>query len=233
MISTFFKKLAAKAGISVSRYDKQRDFFRRLHAKYRELSMVPTEIFVDNLELCGRFHEIDGDYVECGVWRGGMSGAIAEVLGPNKHIHLFDSFEGLPDAKPIDGKEAIQWQRDVHSPTYYDNCKAEEDFAIQAMHLAGHKNYTLHKGWFNETTPKFQNHKIAILRLDGDWYDSVFSCLENLFPKVVDGGLIIIDDYTTWDGCTKAVHDYLSKVKSPSRILQWKNLVSYIVKKNE
>ena len=79
-----------------------------------------------------------------------------------------------------------------------------------------------------------EEKEIAILRLDGDWDAySVKECLVKLFPLVSENGLVIIDDYYTWDGCSKAVHDYLSEVKSPSRVFQWKNQVAYIIRKSD
>lgn len=212
------------------RYDARVDLYRALHRKYHGLTMIPEDAFVCNLELCERFKDLAGSYVECGVWRGGMSAAIAEVIG-NKELHLFDSFEGLPPAKEIDGQEAIQWQKDVTSPHYYDNCSAEESAVIKAMTLAGHSRYLTYKGWFDQTLPKYNGGPIAILRLDGDWYDSIMVSLRHLFPQVVSGGLVILDDYYTWDGCAKAVHDYLAQTQHPSRIYQWKNQVAYLIKK--
>ena len=88
------------------------------------------------------------------------------------------------------------------------------------------------KGWFSDTVPHHPNQPIALLRLDGDWYDSTMVCLQNLYPKVVTGGIIIIDDYYSWDGCSKAVHDYLSSIQSVSRILTGFNRIAYIVKKD-
>ena len=116
-----------------------------------------------------------------------MSAALAEVLGPARTVHLFDSFQGLPPAKPIDGKEALAWQSKGSSPLYFDNCRAEEVFALEAMKLAGHKKFQTHPGWFEDTVPKFGNHPIGILRLDGDWYDSIMVCLDALFPRVTGG----------------------------------------------
>jgi O-methyltransferase len=145
---------------------------------------------------------------------------------------MFDSFEGLPQAQAIDGKEALAWQNNKDAPGYFDNCKAEQDYCIKAMNMAGATNFEVHAGWFQNTIPQYGDSPIAILRLDGDWYDSIMVCLEGLFPKVREGGVIILDDYYTWDGCAKAVHDYLSRGNSPSRIFQWKNQVAYIIKKN-
>ena len=232
MIKASIKNFFHSSGIELKWHDKSFDKFIALQKKYRDFTMVPSEIFKANLDLCVHFKHLNGDYVECGVWRGGMSAAIAEILEKDKMIYLFDSFEGLPQAKEIEGIRAMEWQRDVNSPAYYDNCKTEESFAHKAMQLAGHKNYSTHKGWFNQTLPEFKNHSIAILRLDGDWYDSIMVCMDELFPQVIDGGIVLIDDYYVWDGCSKAIHDYLSKVKSASRIYQWDNQVAYIIKQS-
>ena len=194
--------------------------------------MIPKEHFVYNLELCHSIKKnITGDYVECGVWKGGMSAAISEVIDKTSHIHLFDSFEGLPEAKEIDGKGALNYQKNTQSETYFDNCSAKEEFAMEAMKLAKNDNYSVHKGWFQDTLAKYPKNSISILRLDGDWYDSVKVCLNTLFPYVAEGGIIILDDYYAWEGCAKAVHEYLAEIKSASRIHQWKGHVPYIVKK--
>ena len=66
------------------------------------------------------------------------------------------------------------------------------------------------KGWFSDTVPSFDK-SICILRLDADWYDSTKVCLENLYPKVVSGGIVILDDYGYWKGCKEATDDYLKK----------------------
>jgi O-methyltransferase len=232
MAKEFIKNVARLSGIELKRYDKTLDRYKSLYKKYKEYTMIPEEFFISNLELCNGFSSAEGDIVECGVWRGGMIAAIAELCGKNRTVHLFDSFEGLPPAKEIDGREALRWQADTKSPNYHDNCAADEIFAIAALKKANHKNYQLHKGWFQKTLPNHKGNQIAILRLDGDWYDSVKECLVNLFPLVAEGGAVIIDDYYTWDGCARAVHDYLSEIKSPSRVHQWNNLVAYILKKN-
>lgn len=225
------RKIFEIGGLDVKRSDKSLNQLRDLFKKYRDFTMVPESLFISNLELISHYQHMEGDYVECGVWRGGMSAAIAEILKKDKTIHLFDSFEGLPPAKEIDGKEALAWQKDVNSPNYFDNCKAHESYAMQALNLAGCEKYKIYKGWFNQTLPNFKDQKIGILRLDGDWYDSILECFENLFPQVLAGGIILLDDYYTWDGCSKAVHDYLSKTKSESRVYQWNNRVGFIVKK--
>jgi len=181
--------------------------------------MIPEQAYVNNLLLSERIIGLQGSIVECGVWRGGMIAGIADLLGESRHYYLFDSFEGLPEAKEIDGKSAIDWQSNINGEMYHDNCCAPEEYAQNAMKISLAKNYTLKKGWFEETLPNFNtSKKIALLRLDADWYSSTQLCLTFLFDLIVENGLIIIDDYYAWDGCSRAVHDYLSKNSRSERI---------------
>lgn len=226
------KKIFRKAGVELSQYNKNQRVYQRLFTKYKDLTMIEEQRFVINLELCDKFKHLEGDYAECGVWRGGMSAAIAEVIGKEKKIHLFDSFEGLPPAQEIDGEAAIRWQQDKTSPTYFENCRAEKQFAIDAMAKAAHTNYETYQGWFADTLPKFKPTRLSILRLDGDWYESVMTSLQYLYPMVVESGLVILDDYPYWTGCSRAVHKYLSDINSESRIHEVNN-VTFIEKRDK
>lgn len=200
----------------------------RLYRKYRQHTMIPQPVFVDNLRLV-RSHALRGGaVVECGVWRGGMSAAVAELLGPQRDYYLFDSFEGLPEAQSIDGAAALAWQSDKSSPTYFDNCKAEMELAERAMKMSSALRVHIIKGWFAETLNTFPpGERIAVLRLDGDWYESTMQCLTELYPRVSPNGLIIFDDYYAWDGCALAVHDYLSRMRLPCRLQQSRHGVCY------
>jgi O-methyltransferase len=236
MIFRLTKKIIYKIVFTVVDYQKnmaRKGLEKRLKGvfkKYSYFTMIPQDLYVDNLHLSLKIKDVPGDVVECGVWRGGMIGGIAEVLGNGKSYYLFDSFEGLPEAKAIDGEAAISWQKNTGNSEYYDNCTAEMDFATKAMNLANVR-YECVKGWFNETLPSFRKTQcISLLRLDADWYDSTMMCLQHLFPKVVNKGIILIDDYYQWDGCSKAVHDYLSETKSASRIYTSSKGVAYIIK---
>ncbi|MDB5266923.1 MAG: hypothetical protein JWN89_738 [Parcubacteria group bacterium] len=208
------------------------DLEGRLQRKYADFTMIPKKIFVENLRLALRFADIKGSVVECGVWRGGMSAGLAELLGSGRSYHLFDSFEGLPPAQEVDGQAAKAWQSDKNSPIYFDNCKAEMTFAENAMRMSGAKNVRIIKGWFNETLPNFTSDEpIAILRLDGDWYESTRTCLENLYPRVAKGGAVIIDDYDTWEGCRKAVEEYRKGQGIQEEVQRTPNGVCYMIKK--
>ena len=224
-------------GYSVKKYNStdhsaRENYFRynELYKKYRAFTMIPELSFHDNLLLAERFSHVRGAIVECGVWRGGMIAAMAELCGNNKAYFLFDSFEGLPKAQQIDGKDAIKWQGNSQGEHYFDNCSAEISYAREAMTLAGVSNVSIVKGWFNETLIKSDVQQISLLRLDGDWYQSTMDCLTVFYSKVVSGGVIIIDDYYFWEGCSKAVHDFLSEIGSGDRIHQTANGVAYIIK---
>ena len=209
--------------------------FREIYRKFRPYTMIHEAMFVDNLELCSKLGTAPGCVVECGVWRGGMSAGMVQVLGADRQYFLFDSFEGLPPAREdLDGASAVAWQSDKTSPAYYNNCSAAEEEAAAAMKISGAAAFSLIKGWFNETLPGFiPPSQIAVLRLDGDWYDSTRACLENLYPHVAPGGLVIIDDYYNWDGCARAVNEFVSGLGSANlvpRIRQYHDLVAYLIK---
>ena len=160
-----------------------------------------------------------------------MISGISQILGNSRKYILFDSFQGLPKAKEIDGKAANDWQADVAGPFYHDNCAAEKVWVEKALKLSHTTDYELVEGWFEDTVPKYVlDQKISILHLDGDWYDSTKICLDHLFSKVTKGGLILIDDYQMWDGCSKALHDYLSENKLSEKIRQYKGTVTYLMK---
>jgi hypothetical protein len=221
-VKKIFKGFSKSLPLS-GRYE---DIFDLLNA----YTMIPKDIYIANLELAEKYKKIKGAVVECGTWKGGMIAGISLVLEKDRNYYLFDSFEGLPPVKEIDGTAAKKWQSDKDSEIYFDNCTASEDDVKAAMEIAGTNNYLIEKGWFDKTLPSAKlNGGIGILRMDADWYDSTMEILNNLFPRVNKGGIIIIDDYYFWEGCSKAVHDYLSKYKRTEKIRSYKG-VCYIIK---
>lgn len=195
--------------------------------KYRELTQVRRRRYIGNLHLVAttlRDPRLAGAaIVECGTWKGGMSCGLLAAAPGARAFHFFDSFEGLPPAREIDGNRAIEWQRDTQGPQYLENNRADAGAfeALVRKAARADQEVNIHKGWFAETLPLFPRERpIAVLCLDGDWYDSTMTCLENLFDHVLPGGIVIIDDYLDWDGCTRAVHDFLSARKSAEGIQQ-------------
>lgn len=170
-------------------------------------------------------HNIPGSFVECGVWRGGASFLIAELLRQaevtDRKVWLFDSFEGLPPPERIDGPAAIAYSQNSNSPLYFNNCRASLEEVERIATELGLASYTeFVKGWFDQTLPANRDRvgPIALLRIDCDWYSSVRCCLENLYDQVADRGFLILDDYYTWDGCAAAVHEFLGKRLLSNRI---------------
>lgn len=192
------------------------ELFRRFSA----YSLITEDLFCDNLALVReRLRDLDGAVVECGTWKGGMAAAMMQLGGPERSYHFYDSFsDGLPQATPTDGEDAMTWQAATDDPLYFDNLRTKaEDFRALVAE-SGFPSVHVHEGWFADTVPQYDGEPIAVLRLDGDWYDSTMVCLENLYPHVRADGIIILDDYDAWDGCSRAVHDYLSATKSTARI---------------
>jgi O-methyltransferase len=162
---------------------------------------------------------IPGDIVECGVWRGGSMMAVALALIECKDVardlFLFDTFEGM--APPTERDVAIDGQSaskllDSHKKTESDPvwCYAPLDQVRDAMSGTGYRADKIHcvKGKVEDTIPLRAPPKIALLRLDTDWYESTRHELEHLYPRLMPGGVLIIDDYGHWAGCRKAVDEY-------------------------
>ncbi len=150
--------------------------------------------------------KIPGDFVECGSAQGGsaaMMGLTLKSLGEtDRLLWLFDTFEGLPAPTHDDPDFEIA---KLHTGT----CYASLDSVIatfQNLDIAGIARFE--KGLFQDTLPKSKVDKIAVLHLDGDWYQSVKVCLSALYDRVSPGGIIQIDDYGFWKGAKKAVEEF-------------------------
>ena len=165
--------------------------------------------------------KIEGAFVETGVWRGGSAGILACMSKKYNYKHplfFFDSFEGLPEPTQEDGEDAEIFSNNQTSGNLVpiEKLKAEETYIQELLFeklSIDPTKVNIVKGWFQDTLPvnKDKIEKIAILRLDGDWYESTKVALENLYDLVVSGGYIVIDDYYFWDGCKKAVNDFVSE----------------------
>jgi O-methyltransferase len=167
--------------------------------------------------------DFPGAFVECGVWRGGASFLMADVLlrmGDNRPIWMLDSFEGMPPVEPIDGERALRWQQEGDSRTNDATATVEEVEATRER--LGLSNTRLVRGWFEESLPSVKEDigPIALLRLDCDWHAAVTTCLNELYDQVVPGGFLLIDDYYTFDGCAIALHEFLGGRRLSHRIRQ-------------
>ena len=149
-------------------------------------------------------NEVAGDLVECGVWRGGcsifMRAVLATLDDAGRTVWLFDSFQGLPKPeKPGDCDLSMFPYFSVSVETVKENFRK---FGL----LDGQVRFV--PGWFKDTLPTSEVQEIAILRLDGDMYESTFVALKSLYPKLSAGGYVIVDDYGAIPQCHGAVNDF-------------------------
>jgi O-methyltransferase len=171
-------------------------------------------------------NNIQGDFVECGVWRGGSTMAAIDTLmkagDTNRKVYLYDTFEGMSEPtehdKVITGTDANELLKssDRDDPTSVWCYSALEEVQKNVGTLkypAELVHYV--KGKVEETIPSTIPAKIALLRLDTDWYESTAHELKYLYPLLVPGGVIIIDDYGHWEGARKAVDEYIADNKLP------------------
>jgi O-methyltransferase len=170
-------------------------------------------------------NNIAGDFVECGVWRGGSTMAAALTLkdmhDDQRNLYLYDTFEGMSaptdDDITFDGQSAEKVFNDRKlSQDSSEWCKSTLDEVKEGMAKTNYpidKTYYI-KGKVEETIPReMPANAVSILRLDTDFYESTRHELRHLFPRLVKGGVLIIDDYGHWEGSKKAVDEYIAENK--------------------
>jgi O-methyltransferase len=165
---------------------------------------------------------IRGHLVECGVWRGGSAMLAAMTLlqlgDPERHIHLYDTFEGMPppgehDVDASGARMVDEWdrhERQIDDPVF---AYGAYDDVLRNMASTGYPSDRIHlvKGKVEDTIPAEAPDEIAVLRLDTDWYESTRHELAHLWPRLVDGGVLIVDDYGHWAGARQAVDEYFQE----------------------
>ena len=160
-----------------------------------------------------RKNNIDGDFIETGVWRGGASIFIKlynDFYNMNRKVFIADSFEGLPIP---DITKYPQDYGDTHHTIDYLKVSLDEVSSNFKKYGVLDNNVIFIKGWFNETLKENDKiKKLSILRFDGDMYGSTIDVLSNLYDKVNKDGIIIIDDYCL-ENCVQAVTDFRNKNK--------------------
>ena len=163
---------------------------------------------------------IQGAVVECGVWRGGSMMAVARTLSnlgaADRDLYLFDTFEGMTEPGPHDialsGETAKSLlDQSVRNEEDQVWCYAPKERVQQALALTMYPKGLVHliPGRVEETLPTAAPERIALLRLDTDWYESTRHEMEALFPRLGRGGVLIIDDYGHWQGARRAVDEYV------------------------
>lgn len=157
---------------------------------------------------------IPGDFVECGVWKGGSAMAAALSFRAPRPIHLFDTYNGMTaatefDVRRTDGRGAIELLDEAPK-------NAGIWCVVSCAEVAANMRTTGYpadrvicvEGPVEQTIPARAPERIAVLHLDTDWYESTKHELEHLYPRLSPGGILIIDDYGRWAGARKAVDEY-------------------------
>jgi predicted O-methyltransferase YrrM len=164
---------------------------------------------------------IPGDLVECGVWRGGSAMLMAETLRrlgePTRRLYLYDTYAGMTepearDVRPRDGLRARDRWAAGRTPTGNAWCLAPLAEVQQNLARTGYpvERIVYVEGKVEETLPATAPEQIACLRLDTDFYASTRRELECLYPRLVPGGVLILDDYGSWAGAREATDEYFA-----------------------
>lgn len=192
------------------------DLYRRLEGNdwpLRGLTMVGLKR-LDDLEQCIAISiedQVPGDLIETGVWRGGasifMRAALQAFGASDRAVWLADSFRGLPppnpDRYPADGESDWRW----HQRSYLEVSADEVRASFERYGLLD-DNVRFLEGWFQDTLPTVRDRTWALIRLDGDMYESTWVGLDSLYPGLSVGGYAIIDDYHDVAECRRAVDDF-------------------------
>ncbi len=191
--------------------------FMEISNAVKPYTMVSEERLYSLYRLAKKIcqENIPGNFVECGTAAGGTTALIASVI--KKHtkqvrwVYAFDSFEGMPPPTSDDTHNGV----DAESTGWgTGTCAApEESVRNLCIKLGVSDIVKTVKGYFQDTLPKMRDKTgmIALLHMDGDWYDSTMTIFDNLYDRVLNDGFIQIDDYGYWEGCRKAVEDFEKK----------------------
>lgn len=195
--------------------------FKEIYEKCKDYTMTPKErmyALYKSVEYIVNA-KIPGDFVECGVWKGGSSMVMASTLlkmkRTNQKIYLYDTFKGMVkpterDIRISDSLPAINKWKKLKRGDGTDWVYSPLNEVKDNMLLTGYptKNIIYIKGKVEDTIPLKVPSKIALLRLDTDFYESTYHELNHLFPLLSSKGVLIIDDYGCWEGAKEAVDKY-------------------------
>ena len=219
-LSIEYKNQAPKRFDDISKVSKQ--IFEECRP-YTLLELERVDSIVSSVNyLCK--NNIPGDIVECGVWKGGSVYAAVKTLVLNKSfdrkIYLFDVFEveamfatTNEIAEDMDFRGITAGMAVDKGLLVKENYNYQIDEVKALLKKTGYpaENIIFKVGRVEDTLPCDDIQDIALLRLDTDWYDSTKHELETLYPKLVQKGVLLIDDYGFWQGCRKAVDEYIAE----------------------
>jgi O-methyltransferase len=182
---------------------------------------------LDNLHRCIRdviLREVPGDLIETGVWRGGATIFMRAVLkaygNDDRSVWVADSFHGLP---PPNGEKYPADAGDAHHVEDRLRVTLDQVKANFVRYDLLDERVKFLKGWFSETLAAAPIDHLAVMRLDGDMYESTMDALRALYPRLSPGGYVIIDDFGYLKSCEKAVLDFRKEfgVTEPIQQIDW------------
>ena len=192
---------------------------------YTMTGIPRLQALVDAVRYCVA-RGIPGAFAECGVWRGGSVLAAAMTLQElgvtDRDIYLYDTFEGMTaptdvdvsrlDRPALETWNAAQRQGERAWSELFDPSFFNEETVVETVLSTGYPASHVHvvRGPVEETLPGHAPEGLALLRLDTDWYESTRHELEHLYPRLADGGVLIVDDYGHWEGSARAVDEYFA-----------------------
>jgi hypothetical protein len=224
-VLTLAQRLLGKTGYRLQKLHgaAHGDEFAELHRAVRLFTMTSVERQQALYDAVAYIieNDIEGDIVECGVWKGGSAMLVAMMLRArgvtDRTIYLYDTFAGMSEPTPKDvnmrGKGAQERWLSLKRETFneWDYASLEEVRKNMASTEYPAEKLVFVEGKVEDTIPAVMPEKIALLRLDTDWYESTRQGMEHLFPRLVPGGILILDDYGHWKGARDAVDEYLAQ----------------------
>lgn len=211
---TVLRDIARRRPAMADEYRQERLVGRLYERALKNLGYQHTMIGrarLESLEQCLETvmaDKIPGDLIECGVWRGGACVFMRAFLMArgvrDRIVWLADSFAGLPSpTRPEDA--GLDLSATTHPMLAIDDDTVRDVFERYGL-LDDQVRFL--KGWFKDTLPRAPIERLAILRLDGDLYESTMDALEALYDRVSPGGFVIVDDYGVLPPCRQAVHEF-------------------------
>lgn len=214
------------------------DLDREIIRQVRAYTMT-TDLRLEALLKAVRYvvaRDIAGGFVECGVWLGGSVLAMLLQLQhlqiDDRDVYLFDTFEGMTapsrsDTSPYEPPALDAWDKSRAANerpwgALFDRELFNETRVRDVLLATGYPAERVHlvKGPVEDTLPERAPERLALLRLDTDWYESTRHELTHLYPRLAHGGVLIIDDYGHWEGCRRAVDEFFSDGSVPPLLLQ-------------
>ncbi len=186
------------------------------------------------LALAQEVRHLEGDLAECGVYRGATlvpMGMYLRQSGVDKRLYGFDSFEGFDAA--IESEIALGGAPDIHKRRGGFGDTSFQEVAAKLQRFGLFQQVQIIKGYFVDTLSQFSAHKFCLVHLDVDIYESYRVTLDFFYPRMVRGGVILIDEYNDppWPGCNKAVDEFLDDKPESLEEIERDNHVKYFIRR--